>query len=175
MKYSNIKFDRTSNIDFYKTLQKRVRKYFKDNNITKYGNASMVFKSIFMIALYFTPFILLLTVVESVWLSFVMWMLMALGMSGISLAIMHDANHGAYSKNKHVNTVMGRLISVAGGSDSMWRIQHNVLHHTYTNVTGMDEDIDPAASLRFRPHEERSTYHKYQHLYAWFLYGMMTI
>src|SRR5690554_5168947 len=98
MQYSNIKFDRTSNVDFYKTLQKRVRKYFKDNNISKYGNASMVFKTIFMLALYFVPFVLLLTVIDSVWLMFLMWFLMTLGMSGIGMSIMHDANHGSYSK-----------------------------------------------------------------------------
>lgn len=99
MEYSNIRFDRnTSNVDFYKTLQKKVRKHFKDTNASKYGNASMVFKSIFMLALYLVPFIMILTVVDSVWLSFLMWILMALGMSGIGLSIMHDANHGAYSK-----------------------------------------------------------------------------
>ncbi|WP_417265597.1 fatty acid desaturase family protein [Brumimicrobium sp.] len=175
MQNTNIRFDRTSNIDFYKTLQKRVRKHFKDTNTSKYGNASMVIKTIVMLSLYFVPFILILTVVDSVWLMFLMWFLMTLGMSGIGMSIMHDANHGSYSKNKFVNNFMGDLISVAGGSDSMWRIQHNVLHHTYTNVTGMDEDIDPGSVLRFSPHEERKSYHKYQHYYAWFLYGMMTI
>lgn len=176
MEYTNIKYDReSSNVDFYKTLQKKVRKHFKDSNTTKYGNTSMVVKTIFMLALYLIPFILILTVVNSVWLMFVMWLLMALGMAGIGMSIMHDANHGAYSKNKYVNNFMGDLISVAGGSDSMWRIQHNVLHHTYTNVTGMDEDIDPGSVLRFSPHEERKTHHKYQHYYAWFLYGMMTL
>ena len=175
MQYSDIKFDRNSNIDFYKTLQKRVRTYFKDNNITRYGNFSMVLKSVVMIAMYFVPFILLLTVVNSVWLSLLMWVLMAIGVSGIGVAIMHDASHGAYSKHKFINTFLGGLISVAGGSDTVWNIQHNVLHHTFTNVTGMDEDIDPGSILRFSPHEERKPYHKYQYLYAWFLYGLMTI
>jgi len=175
MEYSDIKYNRNSNTDFYKTLQKRVRKHFKDNNITKYGNASMVFKSIFMVALYLVPFVLLLTVVNSTWLALIMWLLMSLGMTGIGLSIMHDANHGAYSKSKFVNSSMGWLINLAGGSEVMWRIQHNVLHHTYTNVTGLDEDIDPGGILRFSPHEERKKHHEYQHFYAWFLYGLMTI
>ena len=175
MQYSNIRFDRNSNIDFYKTLQKRVRKYFKENNITRFGNFSMVLKTIIMVSLYFVPFILLLTVVNSVWLSFAMWVLMAVGISGIGLSVMHDASHGAYSKYKFVNSFLGGLISVAGGSDTVWNIQHNVLHHTFTNVTGLDEDIDPGSILRFSPHEERKSYHKYQYLYAWFLYGLMTL
>lgn len=174
MQYTNIKFDRNSNIDFYKTVQKKVRRYFKYNKITKYGNASMVIKSIVMISLYLVPYIFLLTFIDNVWLSFLMWIIMSFGMAGIGLSIMHDANHGAYSKNKYVNAIMGWLINLAGGSDKVWRIQHNVLHHTYTNVTGMDEDIDPGSILRFSPHEEWKKYHKYQHYYAWFLYGMMT-
>jgi len=135
----------------------------------------MILKSIFMLTLYLVPFVLLLTVVNSVWLALLMWVLMAFGMAGVGLSIMHDANHGAYSKNKKVNSWMGAVLYLAGGSDAMWRIQHNVLHHTYTNVTGMDDDIDPGVVMRFSPHEKRRKFHKYQHIYAWFLYGMMTI
>src|SRR5690554_2728905 len=123
MQNTNIRFDRTSNIDFYKTLQKRVRKHFKDTNTSKYGNASMVIKTIVMLSLYFVSFILILTVVDSVWLMFLMWFLMTLGMSGIGMSIMHDANHGSYSKNKFVNNFMGDLISVAGGN----QISHEVI------------------------------------------------
>ncbi|MDX1651705.1 MAG: acyl-CoA desaturase [Brumimicrobium sp.] len=175
MQQKNIQFDRGVNVDFYKTLQKRVRGYFKENNITRYGNYKMVIKSIFMICLYVIPYVFLLTVIESTGLAFLMWVIMGFGMAGIGLSIMHDANHGAYSKNKMVNRLFGGLIGIAGGSDAMWRIQHNVLHHTYTNVTGMDEDIDPGKVMRFSPHEKRMPYHKYQHIYAWFLYGLMTL
>lgn len=174
MNYSNIKFDRNSNIDFYKTVQKKVRRYFKYNKITRFGNFSMVVKSIVMILLYLIPYILLMTLIDNVWLALAMWIVMSFGMAGIGLAIMHDANHGAYSKRKFVNKTMGWLINLVGGSDRVWRIQHNVLHHTYTNVTGLDEDIDPGSILRFSPHEEWKKFHKYQHIYAWFLYGMMT-
>ncbi|MCF8268498.1 MAG: fatty acid desaturase, partial [Crocinitomicaceae bacterium] len=52
----------------------------------------------------------------------------------------------------------------------------NVLHHTFTNVEGFDEDIDaPVKLLRFSPHTEWRPVHKYQYLYAWFFYSMMTI
>ena len=175
MQYSNIQFDKNHNVEFYKTLQKRVRGYFKENKITRYGDYRMILKSIFMLTLYLVPFVLLLTVVNSVWVALLMWVLMAFGMAGVGLSIMHDANHGAYSKNKKVNSWMGAVLYLAGGSDAMWRIQHNVLHHTYTNVTGMDDDIDPGIVMRFSPHEKRRKFHKYQHIYAWFLYGMMTL
>ena len=175
MQYTNIRFDKNHNVEFYKTLQKRVRGYFKENNITRYGDWRMVLKTIVMLLTYLLPFVLILTVLENSWLVFLMWVIMGVGMAGVGLSIMHDANHGAYSKNKKVNSFVGYVLYLTGGSDAMWRIQHNVLHHTYTNVTGMDEDIDPGKVMRFSPHEKRYNMHKYQHIYAWFLYGLMTI
>ena len=80
---------------------------------------------------------------------FLMWVIMAGGMSGIGLSIMHDANHGSYSKNKTVNQVLSYLINFVGGNVANWRIQHNVLHHTFTNIEGADQDMDGPFFLRF--------------------------
>lgn len=175
MQFKQVKFTQTHNEDFYKVLRKRVNQYFKENNVSRYANANMVFKTIFMVSLYLVPFILMVTVVESTWLVLLMWVLMGLGMSGVGLSVMHDANHGAYSKNKYVNKTLGRLINMLGGSDINWRIQHNVLHHTYTNVEGMDEDIDIGFLMRFSPNQRMLKGHRFQHIYAWFFYGMMTL
>lgn len=175
MKIPVVKFAKDHNEDFYKVLQKRVNDYFKTNNIARHGNVKMVFKTIVMISLYVVPFLAMLLYFQNPWMIFLMYVLMGFGMAGIGLSIMHDANHGAYSKNQMVNKVLGYVITLVGGHDVNWRIQHNVLHHTYTNVNGMDEDINPGSTLRFSPHEPRRAAHKYQHIYAWFLYGMMTI
>jgi linoleoyl-CoA desaturase len=128
-----------------------------------------------MLAMYFVPFVLILTAIESNWLIVLMWGVMGVGMAGIGLSIMHDANHHAYSRNNAVNMSLGFLLNVVGGSDVNWRVQHNVLHHTYTNVTGYDEDIDPGNLLRFSPEQPLRKVHKNQHIFAWFLYGFMTI
>ena len=170
-----VKFAKDHNEDFYKVLQKRVNDYFKNSNIARHGNAQMFFKSIVMVALYLVPYFLMLFYFQNSFMIFLMWVMMGIGMAGIGLSIMHDANHGAYSKNQTVNKVVGYIITLVGGHDVNWRIQHNVLHHTYTNVTGMDEDLSPGNTLRFSPHEPRRAAHKYQHVYAWFLYGMMTM
>ena len=176
MERPTITFESNTNAEFYKTLQQRVREYFKQNNISRFGNAGMVVKTVFMISLYVVPFILLNTVfADSVLLSVLMWVIMGFGMAGVGLSIMHDANHGAYSKNDRVNKLLGLVINGVGGSDVNWRIQHNVLHHTYTNVSGYDEDIDPGKVMRFSPRAERLKIHRFQHIYAWFFYGLMTL
>ncbi len=174
MNISSIKFSKNHNEEFYKVLRQRVNEYFKENNISRYANVNMVMKTFFMFALYVVPFILLLTVAVNPWFITAMWILMGFGMAGLGLSVMHDANHGAYSRNERVNKLVGYVLFILGGSDVNWRIQHNVLHHTYTNVTGMDEDINPGVVMRFSPHEKRRKFHKFQHFYAWFLYGLMT-
>jgi linoleoyl-CoA desaturase len=88
---------------------------------------------------------------------------------------MHDANHGSYSKFKWVNSSLSYVINFIGGNVLNWRLQHNVLHHTYTNIHGSDEDIEGPPFLRFSPHKQRKNIHRFQHYYAWFFYGLLTI
>jgi linoleoyl-CoA desaturase len=136
----------------------------------------MVFKTIFMLIYYLTPYFLLISgTVTNPWLIFLMWIWMGTGMAGIGLAVMHDANHEAYSKNSLINKWLGTTLNVIGGNATVWKLQHNVLHHTYTNIDGMDEDITTISLLRFTPHKKRFRIHRYQHIYAWFFYGIMTL
>ena len=160
---------------FYTELKKRVNQYFKDNNKTRYGNLNMKLKTVFMISLNFVPLTLMLTgVVNSSWLVAFMWTLMGFGTAGIGLSIMHDANHGSYSKNDTVNRMLGYMFDLIGSYHINWKIQHNVLHHTFTNVGGYDEDIDTRV-MRLTPNQVRKKIHKFQAYYATFFYGIMTI
>jgi linoleoyl-CoA desaturase len=176
MQHQNIRFTGTTNSEFYKVLRSRVNSYFKEKNISRHANTTMVVKTIAMLSIYLTPLVLLLTLDLSFPLYMLMWIIMGIGMAGVGLSVMHDANHGAYSKNEFVNKLIGKVMVLLGGSDVNWRIQHNVLHHTYTNVTDMDEDIKPPSFLlRFSPHAKRNKLHRFQFIYAWFFYGLMTM
>ena len=63
-----VKFNVNDQPDFFLELRKRVNQYFKDNNISKHANFNMKFKTAFMLALYTTPLVLMLTgVVSTVW------------------------------------------------------------------------------------------------------------
>jgi linoleoyl-CoA desaturase len=56
-----------------------------------------------------------------------------------------------------------------------WKMQHNVLHHTYTNIAGLDEDIDTKLALKLSPHGKTTKAHRYQWIYAFFLYSILTL
>jgi linoleoyl-CoA desaturase len=100
---------------------------------------------------------------------------MGIAVGGIGLSVMHDANHGAYSQKQWVNNLLGLSLNIVGGNAFNWKVQHNVLHHTYTNIHDVDEDISPRGVLRLCPHGEWRSFHRFQHLYAWFFYGLMTL
>jgi len=175
MSVPSAKFNTKDRPEFFRVLRGRVNNYFQERNISRNGNLDMKLKTVFMLALYFTPLVLMLTgVISSFWPVFAMWVIMGFGMSGIGLSVMHDANHGSYSDNPKVNRVMSWILTIVGGFHTNWQIQHNVLHHSYTNVHGLDEDIDKGV-MRFCPTQERKDIFKYQAFYAPFLYGLMTI
>ncbi len=171
-----VHFDHRKEAEFFKTLKKRVNGFFSDNEISKYGNTQMYLKTAGILSIYLVPYFLMVSgvVTGPVPLLFLLWVIMGFGMAGIGCSIMHDANHGAYSNSRLVNKIMGHTVNLIGGSAINWKIQHNVLHHTYTNIEGMDEDIDPGPLMRLSPHKKWLPAHKYQHIYGWFLYGLMT-
>jgi linoleoyl-CoA desaturase len=161
---------------FSKKLSQRVDDYLKSNNLKKYGNWRILLKVPLMFSLYLLPyFLMVLGVIENPWIMLLLTGVMGVGMAGIGLSIMHDANHDAFSKYKWVNKVMSFSMEVLGGNSTNWRIQHNVLHHSFTNVHDMDEDIAPIGLLRFSPNEPLKKIHRFQVFYAWFFYGLMTL
>lgn len=170
-----IYFNKEDCPEFFKTLKARVNQHFKDRKITKKANNNMRFKTLFMLILYTTPLILMLTgIVTSFWGTILMWSIMGFGMSGIGLSIMHDANHGSYSKKKRTNKALGFLLNYIGGYHINWKIQHNVLHHSFTNIEGFDEDIEKPV-MRFSPNQKNKWLFRFQAFYASFFYAILTI
>jgi len=176
MDLTKVKFPKGMDTSFIDNLRVRVRDYFDEHQISRYGNAGMVWKTIFMLSLYFVPYgIMVSGLIQDLWMLLTGWILMGFGMAGIGLSIMHDANHRSYSSNQASNKIIGSVLNLVGGFAPNWQIQHNTLHHGFTNVDGYDEDIDPGNVLRLSPSKPRYRIHRYQHIYAWFLYGLMTI
>lgn len=174
MIHQNIKFQNPEGSAFFQTLRKRVDDYFRETGLSRTANSQMVLKTIFMFTLYLTPYALMMSNLFNPWMSLLFYFIMGIGVAGIGLSVMHDANHGAYSSNTTVNRFMSYTMDVIGGSSFNWRIQHNVLHHTYTNIVGMDEDLSSGRVIRFSFQSEHKPHHKYQHIYGGFLYGLLT-
>jgi linoleoyl-CoA desaturase len=170
-----IRFSTKDKAKFFRTLNKKVNGYFKENNIKKTGNWKLYIKAIIMFALLIGPLVLVLSVSLPVWAQILCMMTVGVGMAGVGMNVMHDANHESFSSKKWVNRLMGSSIHIISGNDYNWKVQHNVLHHTYTNIQGHDEDIDAGRIIRFSKHTKWMRIHKYQKYYAFLLYGLLTV
>jgi linoleoyl-CoA desaturase len=171
----SVRFSRKDQAEFVKTLRARVNDYFNSNEISRTATPLMVIKTISMYVIYFTPYVLMLTGVITGWWTLLMWAIMSVGMAGIGFAIMHDANHGSYSRNPIINTLLGSSMELLGGNSYTWKVTHNMMHHTYTNIYELDDDVKDRPILRLSPYGKWSKIHKYQHIYAIFLYSLSTL
>lgn len=170
-----IKFVPKDKSQFTVALRKNVNNYFKENNISSKGNWTMVLKSVVMFSLYLIPFILILTVSMPGIFIIPLSILAGIGMAGIGMSVMHDAAHGSSSKSKWLNNLLSSTIYMIGGSVFTWNIQHNVKHHTFTNIDGYDEDIGTKAIIRLSNSAPLKKIHRFQYIYAFFFYTLMTI
>jgi len=93
----------------------------------------------------------------------------------IATNIMHDGNHGAYSRHNRRTRIAGWSSDLLGASSYLWRFKHNALHHGNTNVVGFDTDIDQMPFARLAPQQPWKPWHRYQYVYMWILYGFLTL
>jgi linoleoyl-CoA desaturase len=175
MTENSLTFSRNDPAKFFRTLNKRVNGYFKDNNIKRTGDYRIWLKTIAMFILFLGPYFLMLTLTINPWVQLLLTVVMGIGMAGIGMNVMHDGNHGSFSNKEWINRLMGSSIYILAGNVYNWKVQHNVLHHTYTNIHGHDEDLEAGRILRFSKHSKWQKHHKFQHYYSILLYGLLTI
>ncbi len=169
-----VKFQKNNN-QFFITLKKRVNNYFEEEKISRHANFSMVFKTLFFLIAYIGGLLSLIIFTPVFSVAVIIWILLGLAKSGIGMCVMHDAVHGAYSANKTINKILGWTLHLTGGAVHNWKLQHNILHHTYTNITHMDDDIDAKVVLRLSPHIIFKRFHKLQYIYVTFIYSITTL
>jgi linoleoyl-CoA desaturase len=171
-----LKFTNKSRSRFLPTLKERVEAYFTEKSISRHANGLMVFKTVFFLTLAIVLYMLVILSVLPLWGSLVGAILLGITMAFIGFNVCHDALHGAYSSNKRVNKVLGFIFNVIGANAYLWNIQHNIVHHSYTNIVDHDEDIEIAPGL-IRVHEEdkHNRIQRFQHIYAFFLYTLTTL
>lgn len=169
------KFSTHDSAKFFRTLNKRVNDYFKENNITKKtGNWKLHLKTIVMFTIFLTPYFFMIAMKMPFWTYILLNILIGIGMAGVGMNVMHDGNHGSYSTKGWLNKFMGGTIYILSGNVYNWQVQHNVLHHTYTNIHGHDEDLDAGRIIRFAHNAPWYKFHQFQHYYSVFLYGLLT-
>src|SRR5947209_8143738 len=170
-----ISFPKAHPPDFYTTLNKKVEDFFTSATLSKKGDSRMLFKVFFYSAVFIAAYLLLIMVNLPVILQLLLWLILGLFTAFIGLNIAHDAVHGSLSSSKSVNKILGYSFNLVGANCYVWNITHNIVHHTYTNIEGHDEDIALISLLRMSPHQKLRKVHRYQYLYAFFFYSLSSL
>ena len=170
-----LKFTGQHQKEFFAELRSRVDQYFTERGISRYANTEMVLKTIVMVGGYLALYITLMLIPGGGVLPWLLFALMGVFLAGIGMSVMHDANHGAFSAKPSINRLIGHSLNLVGGSVFNWKLQHNVLHHTYTNIIHYDDDIADKLVLRMSPHTNVKGLHRFQVVYAFLFYGILTL
>ncbi|MBK9118456.1 MAG: acyl-CoA desaturase [Phycisphaerales bacterium] len=109
------------------------------------------------------------------WVALPIAVLLGLAVAAVGFNVQHDGSHKAYSEHAWVNRLAAHTLDLLGGSSYMWARKHNAIHHSFTNITGHDDDINVGFLGRLSPHQPRLWYHRFQHLYLWVLYGFLAV
>ena len=168
----NIKYSFSSKTPFSKILKERIEHYFIEKNLHPAGNQKLYLKCITQILISLGLYVVLVFFTPDLFVSLMLCVLLGLCLAVIGFNVMHEGGHQSFSKHTWINTVSAYFLNVLGGSSYYWKIKHNVNHHTFTNIEGMDSDIDVKPFLRLHEGQPWRFYHRFQHVYWIVLYGI---
>ncbi len=167
---SRITFN-NSKSPFFNALRSKIDQYFVDHDIKPTGNAKLYTKTVVLSIVAVCIYTSLVFVHLPVAVAIVLCILLGMSFASIGFNVMHDGAHGSYSTNKNVNNIMALSLNLMGGSSFMWKIKHNLVHHSFTNIEGMDDDIDIKPLMRVNEQQPKYWFHRFQHIYGLILYG----
>jgi linoleoyl-CoA desaturase len=157
---------------FYPALKSAVEDYFSNRNIKKTGNWKLYIKSAVLIPIAISIYISVLVFNMPAFVSLSLCGVLGFVLASIGFNIMHDACHGSYSSKRWVNDLMGLSLNVLGGNAFIWKFKHNIIHHTYTNVDGIDDDIAKSPLMRQCSTQKWVSMHRFQHIYVVLVYAI---
>jgi linoleoyl-CoA desaturase len=157
---------------FFNDVKAAVDDYFVQQHIKPTGNSQLYLKTVVLIGSALSLYILLLNVSLPAWAAIIMCATLGFVLASIGFNVMHDACHGSYSSRKWVNELLSYSLNALGGNAFIWKFKHNIIHHTYTNVDGVDDDIAKSPLMRQCSSQKWVPAHRFQHIYVVLVYAI---
>ncbi|KRX05139.1 Cytochrome b5-like heme/steroid binding domain [Pseudocohnilembus persalinus] len=152
--------------NFYRELKLMMEKKIPKEN--RRNHWQLFVKGIIWFSLYIYCFYWYLTTL-SVW----SMICLAFSQGQVGINIQHDGNHIAYSNSKF-SYLMGYTLDLIFSSSVIYRRSHDFGHHGCVNHYELDRAFDTSYPLiRLHNMQSRQWFHKYQHIYSWFVYGLV--
>lgn len=158
---------------FHSELKKRISDYFEQVGKSTTGNYSLFIKAIVLVVSFLFIYVHLVFFTPVPWLAIVECVVLGGLTAAIGFNVMHDGAHGSFSRYKWINDLAALSVNFLGANNFMWKTKHNVIHHAYTNVDGVDDDIDAKPILRLCETQKYYKVHRFQHFYFWAAYSML--
>lgn len=172
---NKLKFSKDEGSEFYKELTEKTEQYFLEKGISKTGNGAMLFKIVLYFCLDMLFYTLMITS-TSVTAFYVFYLLMGVSVLLTAFNVSHDAAHGVAVKSKRWNKFLFSLsFNLQGNNAYVWGKNHNESHHLYTNIEGSDIDVLNNPLFRMTESQPVKWFHRYQFLYAPFLYLLYSL
>lgn len=150
---------------FRAELNRRVNAYFEDNNLSKKGGFWLFLKAVIILGWFWLSYVAMVFWAEPYWMVALCAMSLAFALSGIGFSIMHDGGHGSSSERPWLNRVAAHTLDMVGGSSHLWAFKHNVIHHQFPNVDGIDHDIIAEPFLRMADSQTYRPHYRWQWVY----------
>lgn len=163
------------NDGFRRALCQRVEGYFADTGRRRRDCPPMYRKSAVVLGSLGAAYLLLMFAPIAWWLALPLTVVLGLTLAAVGFNVQHDGGHGAYSEHRWVNTLAAMTLDLLGASSYIWARKHNAIHHSFTNITDQDDDINVGWLGRLSPHQPHHWFHRFQHVYLWLLYGLLPI
>ncbi|QHT65284.1 acyl-CoA desaturase [Rhodocytophaga rosea] len=160
---------------FFKSLKEKVDQYFASNHLHPSGNNTLLIKGLIQVSSAILLYILLVFFTPAPLIAVALCMLLGMNLALIGFNIMHEGGHQSFSKHAWLNSTSAYFLNVLGGNTYFWKVKHNINHHTYTNIEGMDSDIDVKPFMRLHQSQPLYKIHRFQHFYFFLLYGISYI
>lgn len=157
---------------FFDELKKRVDAYFEHNKLNRWGNWKIYLKTVIFLTLLVFLYTWLVFFTPGTLLSLLLCSLLGITLAGVGFNVMHDSAHGSFSKHDWLNNVMGYSLNLMGGDVYLWKTKHNMIHHSFTNIDGLDDDIDIQPVMRISNNQQRLWIHRFQHIYGFIFYAL---
>lgn len=171
---AKLTFNNSNNL-FYQSLKEAVDNYFEKNQLRKTGNWRLHIKTVILVGSAIAFYCSLIFLHPPALVAVLLCALLGYTLASIGFSVMHDANHGSYSTNAKLNDLLGLSMNAMGASAYFWKQKHNIIHHTYTNVDGLDDDIAKSPIIRHCESQRWVPAHKVQHIYLVPVYALSTL
>lgn len=166
---------RSNSTAFHFEVRRQVNAYFAEPDRAKTGNHVLFAKALILWIGFISLYMYEVFFAAADWLSVLGCAALGVLTAAIGFNVMHDGAHYSFSDRRWLNELAGLSLNVLGANVFIWKTKHNSVHHTYTNIDGLDADLNAQPFLRLCATQVRLPVHRYQHLYFWAVYSLLYV